>query len=175
MKKLVFLSMSILSVGFTARANSTLKNYNTATTVSDTASLSNLLALYYNIKDALVAGSAESAAASAGEFVKAVNSVDMKSLSESGHSVFMSVNNKLAYDARHISETKDIDHQREHFKSLSDNFFLLAKKVKMSALPVYQEYCPMKKAYWLSSETTIRNPYLGNQMLDCGKVTATLK
>jgi len=33
----------------------------------------------------------------------------------------------------------------------------------------------MKKAYWLSSEAAIKNPYFGNAMLACGKITETLK
>jgi hypothetical protein len=33
----------------------------------------------------------------------------------------------------------------------------------------------MKKAAWLSETEEIRNPYFGNDMLECGKVTATLK
>jgi hypothetical protein len=36
-------------------------------------------------------------------------------------------------------------------------------------------YCPMKKANWLSSSATIKNPYYGNSMLTCGKVVETLK
>jgi len=28
----------------------------------------------------------------------------------------------------------------------------------------------MKKAYWLSAEAKIKNPYFGNQMPDCGSV-----
>jgi len=53
--------------------------------------------------------------------------------------------------------------------------YALAKAVKLTADPVYYTYCPMKKAYWLSSEPTIKNPYFGNAMLTCGKVEETLK
>ena len=39
---------------------------------------------------------------------------------------------------------------------------------------VYYQYCPMafnnKGAYWLSNQSVIRNPYFGNEMLECGKV-----
>ena len=178
MKKIIILFTAIFSISLIAKADKNFIHFKPSAQISDTANtalLSQLLTLYYNIKDALVESDAGSAATNASEFVKAVGSIDMKSLSESDHAAFMSVNNKLAYDARHISETKDIHHQREHFKSLSDNFFALAKKVKMSAQPVYQQYCPMKKAYWLSSGATIKNPYFGNQMQDCGKITATLR
>lgn len=40
---------------------------------------------------------------------------------------------------------------------------------------VYYQYCPMKKAYWLSMEKEIKNPYYGSSMLTCGKVIETKK
>ena len=99
----------------------------------------------------------------------------MKKLTPVQHTRFMSVQDKLAMDARHISEVTNISHQREHFASLSTNMFALAKVLPLSDQPVYQEYCPMKKTYWLSSEAAIKNPYFGSTMLTCGTVTATLK
>ncbi|MCW3118020.1 MAG: hypothetical protein JWM28_2102 [Chitinophagaceae bacterium] len=39
---------------------------------------------------------------------------------------------------------------------------VLAKKAKLSPEPVYQQYCPMKKASWLSNNKTIQNLYYGN-------------
>ncbi|RYF87461.1 MAG: DUF3347 domain-containing protein, partial [Chitinophagaceae bacterium] len=45
--------------------------------------------------------------------------------------------------------------------------------LKLSSQPIYLQYCPMKKASWLSSEKQIRNPYYGSSMLTCGEVTET--
>jgi hypothetical protein len=87
---------------------------------------------------------------------------------------FMSYQDKLAFDARHISESNDIAHQREHFANFSANFFKLAKAIKLTDEAVYYDYCPMKKSYWLSADAAIKNPYYGKQMLTCGKVTETL-
>ena len=137
--------------------------------------LSVLLNSYLDIKNALVATDATTTSVKAGELVKAIEDADMKALSQADHTAFMALKEKLAFDARHISESKDISHQREHFSSLSNNIYKLAKAVKLSAAPVYQEYCPMKKMYWLSSEAAIKNPYYGKMMLTCGKVTETLK
>ncbi len=137
-------------------------------------SLTPLLASYYDIKDALIKSNSADAATHAGEFLKTVNSVDMKSLLAADMSTFMAAQEKLAFDARHISESKDIAHQREHFANFSINFFKLAKAVKLTDKPVYYAYCPMKKSYWLSAEDAIKNPYYGSQMLTCGKVTETL-
>ena len=51
----------------------------------------------------------------------------------------------------------------------------VAKAVKLTGDPIYQAYCPMKKAYWLSSQKDIKNPYFGNAMLTCGEVTETIQ
>jgi hypothetical protein len=76
----------------------------------------------------------------------------------------------LSKDARQIAESKDIAKQREFFADFSANFFQLAKTAKLSAQPAYYQYCPMKKAYWLSASSDIKNPYYGKQMLTCGAV-----
>jgi hypothetical protein len=139
-----------------------------------TSSLSSLLSSYYGVKDALVTSNSPDAATHAAEFLKAINEVDMKTLDKPEMDGFMLSQEKLAFDARHILESKDIAHQREHFANFSMNFFKLAKAVKSSDKPVYYAYCPMKKSYWLSAEAAIKNPYYGNQMLTCGKVAETL-
>jgi hypothetical protein len=139
------------------------------------ADLSPILNNYYHLKDALVAGDAAAAATAAGELLKAINGVDMKSMTPADHKAFMALEDKLAFDARHISESKDISHQREHFTSLSANLFKLARQVKLSAQTIYEDYCPMKKAYWLSADSAIRNPYFGGSMPACGKIETAIK
>ncbi|ATP55599.1 hypothetical protein CPT03_03515 [Pedobacter ginsengisoli] len=134
-----------------------------------------LLTSYYDIKNALVNSDAAVAASKASEFSKALASVDMKSMPKAEMTAFMGFQDKLAFDAKHISETKDIAHQREHFANFSTNLFKLAKAVKLTKDPVYYDYCPMKKSYWLSENEAIKNPYFGKQMLTCGAVKETLK
>lgn len=138
------------------------------------SSLTHLLTSYYDIKNALINSNDSDAATHAGEFLNTINGIDMKSLPADDLTIFMALKDKLAFDARHISESKDIAHQREHFASFSANFFKLAKAVKLTDQPVYYAYCPMKKAYWLSADAAIKNPYFGKQMLTCGKVAETL-
>jgi hypothetical protein len=137
--------------------------------------LSPILNDYYGVKDALVAGDAKVAASKAGDLMKAIDGVDMKALPEKDHMAYMSMKEKLSFDARHISESTDLSHQREHFTALSTNMDAFAKKAHLSNDPIYEDYCPMKKAYWLSSGTDIKNPYFGQSMLTCGKINATLK
>src|SRR5665213_2962011 len=110
-----------------------------------TSPLTPLLTSYYDIKNALISSNSTDAATHAGEFLKAVNGVDMKSLPAADMNAFMLFQDKLAFDARHVSESKDIAHQREHFANFSANFFKLAKAIKLTRQPVYYDYCPMKK------------------------------
>ena len=126
-----------------------------------------LLTSYYNLKDALVGSNANIASASAAEFVKAVNSLDTAIVKGESR-------NALLNDATAISQTKDLNLQRVKFATLSANMFTLAKTVKLSAEPIYQQYCPMKKASWLSDVKAIKNPYYGSAMLTCGSVKETL-
>jgi len=125
------------------------------------------LTSYYAIKDALVSGNPGATAANAAEFVKALNATDEQIVKKDTRTALLN-------DAGAISQTKDIKLQREKFISLSDNMVALAKSSKLSADPVYQQYCPMKKASWLSSNKAIKNPYYGNAMLTCGSIKETL-
>ena len=166
MKKIFFIVVLLSTI----TVHSCFAQDNTKTT-----SLTQLLNSYYDVKNALVSSDAKTAATKAGDLVKALNAVNMKALSEADMNAFMPLQEKLAFDAKHISENNGIAEQREHFSSLSNNIYKLAKAVKLSAEPVYQEYCPMKKMYWLSSEAEIKNPYYGKAMPTCGKVTDALK
>ena len=126
-----------------------------------------LLTSYYNLKDALVSSNANAAAASATELAKAINEADKETVKNESF-------NALLSDATAISQTKELKVQREKFATLSINMFALAKTAKLSAEPVYQQYCPMKKASWLSNNKAIKNPYYGSAMLTCGSVKETL-
>lgn len=158
MKKILFIA-ALFGTAFTQNA------FSQDTTTQ--SRIPQLLSLYYNIKDALVAGNTNVASSKAQAFVQVANSID--------HKIFPEGNiNALLKDAGKISDTKDINKQREYFINFSTNMALAAKAVKLSDQPIYQAYCPMKKAYWLSSEKAIKNPYYGSAMLTCGQVTETL-
>ncbi len=159
MKK-IFLIVAIIATALTqdSYAQDSTKQYQ----------LPQLLSWYYNIKNALVVGNANDAAIAATAFLKAANSIDYKIISEGNI-------NTLVKDAGKISETTDIKKQRAYFANFSTNMAAVAKAVKLTDKPVYYAYCPMKKAYWLSSEKAIKNPYYGSAMLTCGEVTETIQ
>ena len=151
------------------------KNERLSALALDKSALQPVLDAYYEVKNALVKSDGAATAQGASQLVKALKAVDMAKMVSKEHKVFMSLNSKLLADAQKIADSKDVKKQREVFQTLSDNFYLLAKDVKLSDEVIYQQYCPMKKAAWLSNEASVKNPYYGSQMLTCGSVKNTIK
>ena len=181
MKKIILVATLICytSVAALAQHDHSSHQNKTTTSTTDTTTksavtdansqqqLSQMLSSYYNIKNALVTGDAASAASNAEQFLRTANSIDYKVISEGNVTI-------LSKDAGKISSTKDLNKQRQYFADLSSNMAIVAKSLKLGSQPIYLQYCPMKKASWLSSEKQIRNPYYGSSMLTCGEVTETL-
>lgn len=74
-----------------------------------------------------------------------------------------------------MSKVSNVEKQRANFNDVSTTMWQLIKSTSKISQPVYYQYCPMKKAYWLSNEAAINNPYYGSSMLMCGKVYDTKK
>lgn len=155
----LFIAIALMATVFTQKSfaqDSTSNN-----------SLSSLLTQYFSVKDALVAGNSTAASSNASLFVNTLNKVDAKVLSKDKSAA-------LQKDAMSVAEAKDLKKQREAFANFSTNMVALAKSVKLTTGPVYQAYCPMKKATWLSNNKAVKNPYYGSAMLSCGKVVETI-
>ncbi|NDH07555.1 DUF3347 domain-containing protein [bacterium] len=160
----------------TAAANTTTE---TPTKKEETkpSSLQTVYDAYFDLKDALIKSDATIAATKAATLLKAINAIKMETLG-SNHMAYMNVEKDLKLNAEHISESKDIAHQRDHFSALSTAMYQLMKTAKANTT-VYYEHCPMyndgKGANWLSKDAAIKNPYYGSMMLTCGKVQETIK
>lgn len=140
----------------------------------ETNQLKSVFDNYFLLKDALVKTDGKTASMKAMDLLRAISSVKMETLKMDVHMVWMKVFKDLTADAKNISEAKEIQKQRELFKSLSKNTYELIKVSKFTE-PVYYQYCPMQNANWLSKENTVKNPYYGSQMLTCGKTLETIK
>ena len=140
--------------------------------------INKVLSAYIQLKDALVKSDGTSSSNASKTLLTAIQEVNMSELNTDTHAQWMKVVNDLKEDVEHISETKEITHQRDHFMSLSKNLYSVIK-VSKSETPIYYQFCPMankgKGANWLSLENKIKNPYYGNQMLTCGKVVETIQ
>ncbi|MCM4166320.1 mercury transporter [Arenibacter sp. H213] len=144
----------------------------------DANQLKSVFDRYFSLKDALVSSDANTASQSAAKLLAVLKEVKMQSLPMEVHIEWMKVSKDLIANTLQITTTKAIDEQRQQFMSLSKNMFSLMK-VSKSETPIYYQFCPManngKGANWLSKESTIKNPYYGSQMLNCGKTVETIK
>lgn len=142
---------------------------------ADNAGISHLIKAYLGMKDALVTDNSKTANAQAKLFTAAIKEVNAGSLDATQKAAWIKYSEKLRFNGDHISESTDIAHQREHFQKLSDDFYGLIKNMKTNDVTLYRQYCPMKKAYWLSQTDKIANPYYGKEMDECGEVKETIK
>ncbi|NEU07283.1 DUF3347 domain-containing protein [Flavihumibacter sp. R14] len=75
--------------------------------------------------------------------------------------------------AGRVASIKGLDAQRAELEELTKVVEALVKAGKLTSGVIYKQYCPMagnnKGAYWLSSEKDIKNPYFGEEMLNCGE------
>jgi hypothetical protein len=138
---------------------------------AQTVSVNTVVSAYLEIKNALVASDGTLTAAKAKDLLAQITAVQANPKQQATWKKYA---DKLSFDARHISEVTKLDHQREHFAVLSSNLYQLVKALKPNAETLYVQYCPMKKASWLSDKKDIENPYYGQEMLSCGGVKETL-
>ncbi len=140
--------------------------------------LSEVYAAYFKLKDALAKDNGILANTSANALYKAIEDVKMDSLAGVEHAIWMKYEKALSYDAEHIKGVTELEHQREHFTSLSKNMYEVMKVINLNS-PVYYDFCPManngKGANWLSLEKPISNPFMGKAMPTCGKIQETIK
>ena len=139
-----------------------------------------VLAAYNDLKNALVADNATLAATKGKAMKTALQAIETKSWTAKQRIFYEPLAKKLETDAEHIGDNASkIDHQREHFMTLSNNLTEVTKTFKINTETTYLQFCPMandgKGAYWLSKEDKVKNPYYGKKMLTCGSVKETLK
>jgi hypothetical protein len=81
--------------------------------------------------------------------------------------------------ANKIATTTNLAAQRKEFTVLSSDLIALLKTADVAAGTIYVQHCPMANkgdgGDWLSSAKEIRNPYYGDEMLECGRVAEEIK
>ncbi|HRW43647.1 MAG TPA: efflux RND transporter periplasmic adaptor subunit [Flavobacteriaceae bacterium] len=156
------------------KTDHTEMNQRIVTTEAFKEQLKQVFTAYLKLKDDLVNDNSSKANTSAKDVILALESVDMKQLTDkNAHDHWMTISKEISKSANAISETSNIEKQRGHFKHLSAH---LSKGIKLFGVnqKVYEQFCPMadnnKGAYWLSITKEIKNPYFGEAMLTCGEV-----
>jgi uncharacterized protein DUF3347 len=127
---------------------------------------------YLEVKDALAAGDGNVALSRAKDLLTVVKSVNTSSFNAAQRKTWLAYEPKLEFDSRHISEVNRVEHQREHFATLSANLYAVVKALPLNDTPLYESYCTMTKKTFLSKSQTGKDPYMG--MDNCSKVTETL-
>lgn len=76
-----------------------------------------------------------------------------------------------------ITRSSDIGVQRAFFEELTKDLGPLFRD-QLESGTIYKQYCPMafdnRGAEWFSEVEQIANPYFGDKMLRCGKVTEVI-
>jgi Protein of unknown function (DUF3347) len=138
-----------------------------------------ILQSYLKVKDASVASDAALVKSEAGNLRKVVKAVDAKMISGPALNDWSNYSNNLEMALSEITGSDDIEAQRTAFSALSENLYKSIKAYGLGTMTAYQEFCPMafndQGAYWISESKEIRNPYFGDKMLTCGRVTEELK
>lgn len=129
-----------------------------------------VLADYMALKNALVATNKEDATKAGMKLESTLNGFDVSSYTSEEQTELKDIIADAKEHAEHIGKS-EMDHQREHFKTLSKDITDMVA-ITGTETTLYQQFCPMydKGSAWLSMEKEIKNPYYGSKMMACGKV-----
>lgn len=133
-----------------------------------------VLADYFMLKDALVGDDAKKAAQMGTKLVASLTAFDMSSYTKEQQEELADIIEDATEHAEHIAKS-DIGHQREHFKTLSEDISDMVA-ITGTESTLYEQFCPMYEggSGWLSTSKDVKNPYYGSKMLACGKVKRTI-
>ena len=127
-------------------------------------SLDQVVDQYLLLKDALVASNPEEAQTKATSMLEVIDATNMMGVQQS---------------AKQIAAATDLKTQRAYFDSLSIYVYEHLEEQNEGEKTIYKQYCPMafdnRGAFWLSNAQEIRNPYFGDQMMNCGRVEETIE
>ncbi|MDV7139222.1 DUF3347 domain-containing protein [Maribacter sp. TH_r10] len=137
---------------------------------AQTSDAKQVLTDYMALKNALVATNKEDAAKAGTKLESTLNGFNMSSYTSEEQKELKDIIADAKEHAEHIGKS-EMDHQREHFKTLSKDITDMVA-ITGTENTLYQQFCPMydKGSAWLSMEKEIRNPYYGSKMMACGKV-----
>jgi len=114
---------------------------------------------YLKIQGELAKDSIKGVDEHAAAIAKAVKGDDMKMLSL-----------EVAKQADTLAQAKDLKAARTAFKPLSGSLVKYLADNKAGKGTYHEAYCSMVKASWLQTGKTIKNPYMGKEMLSCGEL-----
>jgi hypothetical protein len=145
-------------------------------------SFTQLLNAYNDLKNALVASDTGKASAAALALRTAVDSLKLNEIKgDSTGDIKLnaqSFTGTITGSAQALVAEKELKNKRKEFEIIADAIWNLTRTVRYTGQKLYWQFCPMafdnKGAYWMSYEREIKNPYFGNEMLNCGSIEDSL-
>lgn len=113
---------------------------------------------YIKVQEALAKDSLEGVSSAAASIAKAVQGDSMRMLPLSA-----------SRQAEALASAKSLDEARAAFKTLSESLIQVVKDQKPAVGVYHVAYCPMAKASWFQTGSTVVNPYMGKSMVHCGQ------
>jgi Cu(I)/Ag(I) efflux system membrane fusion protein len=133
---------------------------------------------YIILKDALVDSDSILGRSATETLLKQINDIDARSLSGDALTYWTEQSSHLNTHAQQLLAANTLDEQRQQFEFVSMALIHVLQAFGTTETPLYVQHCPMafddRGADWLAMEETIRNPYFGDRMLKCGRVTEVL-
>jgi Protein of unknown function (DUF3347) len=124
-----------------------------------TAPVKSVYGSYLKIQVELAKDSIKSVAAEAEAIAKAVDGDSAKMLPA-----------EVANEARTLALAKDLKAARAAFKPLSNSLIKYLADHHVPKGTYVEVFCPMANASWLQADKSVKNPYLGKEMLTCGEI-----
>ncbi|AIL45292.1 hypothetical protein BEI02_15715 [Elizabethkingia sp. HvH-WGS333] len=138
-----------------------------------------LFSHYQHLASALSTDDNKGAANVANGILEALSKIETSNFNTEQRKTYNDIASNIKENAKHIANNGgSIAYQREHFATLSQDFYDIAKSFGTET-PVYKVDRPMfdnkKGAIWLSSHKEVKNPYYGKAMAACGEIQEKLK
>ena len=147
-----------------------------------------MLSSYYTLKNDLVNWDSAKAGNDAATLAKLALQLPITTLKGDSNLIVTAKNftGAIAVQSKAVTDAKTIENKRRAFSVVSDNLYSLINTVRYDKEVMYYDMCPMafnesEQGYWLSKDSAIQNPYLGNKhpkykgaMVTCGSVEQTI-
>ena len=139
--------------------------------------LEGALHYYLGLVDALVEENTDDARDYAGQFNQAVVDIHSADLDQSAAAFWDEYSERIKSHLSALQKHDDVDDQRYEFEHISEALIEVVKSMGPLDMALYQQRCPMVRdgeGDWLSSHEEIRNPYHGEEMMNCGSTVEEL-
>jgi hypothetical protein len=141
--------------------------------------LKDVINAYLRMKDAFVNDNIAEADEAASLMQDKVKQVKPESMKGQGLEAWQQHANLYIDILEELRHTKDLQEKRSYFSHISEIVYCTIKSFGLHEdTELYAVFCPMafdgKGAYWITESREIRNPYFGEEMLNCGEVKEKL-